>query len=466
LALRMINVTGRRRSWLFISGAVVLIAFQRSLTFSALAFGTGALEPDRLSEVITFYFSILMALGIAGLRPLFLSLRSAREATLASEARYRTLLENIPQRIILKDMQGRYASCNGHFAREFGMQPEEVRNRTDADFFPPDLARRFAEVDRKTLQANRMREDEEKYVDANGHETYLHVIRTPSHNSRGEINGLLVMYMDITERKLIELGNRQIQKMMRDTQRLESLGVLTGGIAHDFNNLLTGVLGNVHLALHALQEEAPLKENLLNIQTAAERAATLTSQMLAYSGQGQYAMSCVLLQREMRGIIDYLTSSCGKKAKIEFTADEKTPAIQADPAHLNQVVVNLATNAWESVPHAQGLVRIRIFPREVSPDDTLFPVGSKERVNPGSYAAIEVADNGCGFDPAETRRLFEPFHSTKFVGRGLGLPAALGIVRAHRGALLVDSVPGKGSTFTVLFPAANNRPKGAPDKPS
>lgn len=257
---------------------------------------------------------------------------------------------------------------------------------------------------------------------------------------------------DVTQRKLAAEADRHRQK-------LESLGILAGGIAHDFNNLLTGILGNASLVLDARvgteEDQAALRE-LLN---AAERAADLTRQMLAYSGRGKFVSVPISAGREAEEITSLIRASIPRNVRVVFDVAD-TPLIEADKGQLQQLLMNLVINAAEAIGPAGGEVRIgtraQCFTTAVG---GFYPA---EELRPGEYVVIEVEDNGHGMNEATKARIFDPFFTTKFTGRGLGLAAVLGIVRGHRGGIRVDSMPGAGTTFRVYLPVAANQSKSSP----
>ena len=240
---------------------------------------------------------------------------------------------------------------------------------------------------------------------------------------------------------------------MLHAQKLESLGVLAGGIAHDFNNLLVGVLGNADLALMELDGSSAAVEHLAMIVTAANRASELTKQMLAYSGKGKFVVEPVHVSELVEEMARLMAVSISKKVKLHREFGENVPAVEADSSQLRQVVMNLITNASEAVGDAIGTITIRTG---VAGAGHRFhdAASGYSRTIEAPHVFIEVSDTGCGMDPETESKLFEPFFTTKFTGRGLGLAAALGIVRSHGGALEIESHPGRGSRFRVLFPAA------------
>ena len=249
---------------------------------------------------------------------------------------------------------------------------------------------------------------------------------------------------DLTGRKLAEEADRHRHK-------LESLGILAGGIAHDFNNLLTGILGNASLLLEDAREGSPEHEILTELVSASQRAAQLTSQMLAYSGRGRFIVQPTALPDEIRDITVLIRSSIPRHVNLHLALDGSTPMVQADKSQIHQLVMNLVINAAEAIRPEGGSVRVATYLitlRRETPG--FYPA---ETLSPGQYAVIEVQDDGHGMSEATRQSIFDPFFTTKFTGRGLGLAAALGIVRGHRGGIAVESAVGLGTTFRVYLPA-------------
>ena len=267
---------------------------------------------------------------------------------------------------------------------------------------------------------------------------------------------------DLRDRKRAEAERLELERHLLQNQKLESLGVLAGGIAHDFNNLLTGVLGNIELAQAELPGDAPVQPLLHDAVAAGRLAANLTHQMLAYTGRTRFQLQTVDLNRIIRENEPLLHAAAARRATLQFALAPDLPEIAADPAQIGQIVVNLVTNAAESIEHPQGTVEIRTREMFCTTAD-LAGSWVDDKPAPQRFVAIEIADTGTGMDDATVQRVFDPFFSTKFAGRGLGLPVVLGIVKAHHGALFIESSPGHGSTVRILLPMARPPSIGASD---
>jgi CheY-like chemotaxis protein len=228
---------------------------------------------------------------------------------------------------------------------------------------------------------------------------------------------------------------------------------LAGGVAHDFNNLLTAVLGNTELALRDLPASAPSREPLGEIRTIACRAADLCRQLLAYSGRGGFVSEPIAPQRIVEEISRILEVSVAVKVRLVFRFADDVPLIVGDPTQIRQVVMNLITNASEAIGDHEGVITLSLSQRQIERGDMGDFVAAADATE-GTYVELTVTDTGCGMDEATRSRVFEPFFSTKFTGRGLGMAAVLGIVRGHKGVIRIASDVGKGTSVTVLLPAA------------
>jgi len=271
--------------------------------------------------------------------------------------------------------------------------------------------------------------------------------------SDSTISGAVLVVRDLTQKKSSEALQRENEAALQQAQKLESIGVLAGGIAHDFNNLLTGIMGNAGLARRALDSgKTEQAASLLgDVLSASQRAADLTRQLLAYAGKGRFVIASVDLCRLVSEVSTLIRASISKKINLVIDVPEDCPLVEADRAQLQQLVMNLVINGGEAIGDEPGTLTVRVRTQHVTerrerPRAEGFPIVT------GEYVRIEVTDTGAGMDPETRNRIFEPFFTTKFLGRGLGLSAALGIVRGHHGAISVRSEPGRGTAFTVLLP--------------
>jgi PAS domain S-box-containing protein len=291
---------------------------------------------------------------------------------------------------------------------------------------------------------------------AKGEEKYWEVSVAPIMDAHGKPARILAIARDVTIRRVEEA-------QLRQTARLESLGVLAGGIAHDFNNLLTGILGNASL----LEEASTNREQISlasEIVRAAESAADLTRQLLAYSGKGRLLVERIDLSATILKILNLIRTTIDKKVEIVLSLDEDLPTVEADPAQIQQLIMNLIINASEAMNGARGNVTVSTAVVDI---DQAFIAQTFRLDEPslteGRYVHLEVRDTGSGMSEETLSKIFDPFFTTKFTGRGLGLAAVSGILRGHRGAVRVYSQPEQGTTFKVFLPVAPFPPaKAAP----
>lgn len=259
------------------------------------------------------------------------------------------------------------------------------------------------------------------------------------------------MDVDITERKAAEHDRRNLELQVQHTQRLESLGALAAGVAHEFNNILMGVLGHAELGLLTVNTPVQVEEHFRQIVTATERAAELTKRLLTYSGQAYFQFQLVDISQLVESMKSLLAVTISKKTEITYALAKDLPPLHGDAAQLHQLVLNLVANAAEAIGHAPGAISVRTGATYCD-GERIAQASFAEQTHEGKYILLEVSDTGCGMDEPTLSKIFDPFFSTKFIGRGLGLSAAVGIVRAHEGLIFAESKPGQGAKFTVLFP--------------
>jgi PAS domain S-box-containing protein len=285
-----------------------------------------------------------------------------------------------------------------------------------------------------------------------GSHRFLESNAVPMSDGEGHLIGFRGVDRDITERRRAEAERAELERRLLHAQKLESLGVMAGGIAHDFNNILMAVLGSLDLALLELSPEAPVRAHVELAMESARRAAGLTRQMLAYSGRGRFKATPMDLNQAVRANVDLLRTAIPRNIELIFDLGSDPAVAMADPDQVQQVLMNLITNAAEAVGDGPGTITLCTGERDCD-DEYLGGSLQGEMPPAGRYVFVEIADTGAGIDGPTLDRLFDPFFTTKFTGRGLGMSTVLGIVRGHGGAILVDSTVGVGTRIRVLFPA-------------
>jgi signal transduction histidine kinase/CheY-like chemotaxis protein len=368
------------------------------------------------------------------------------------EEKYRTLFESIDEGFCIIEVlfsdSGRpvdfvYKEVNPAFERQSGLR--NVVGRRTREFIP-NLEEYWLEIygnvalTGESVRLKNPGQSIDRYYDV-----YAFRVGEP------EQHRVAVLFNDVTERERAIQQKLEMESHFRETQRLESLGIMAGGIAHDFNNILMGIMGFAELALAKLSPVTPAKYYISEIMNSARRAAELCGQTLVYAGQGRIEQHDITLQALINETLNMLNTSISKKCVLSLNVHSALPVMHGDPVQVRQILMNLVINASEAIGDRNGVITLNTGVLDCSEtDDTgqyIVPPA------PGQYVYFEVSDTGCGMDREVLRRIFDPFYTTKFIGRGLGLSAVMGIIRAHKGALMVFSEPGKGTTFKVLFPA-------------
>ena len=268
----------------------------------------------------------------------------------------------------------------------------------------------------------------------------------------GQIMGVGLAATEITARKQAEEARLALERKLLESQKLESLGVMAGGIAHDFNNLLMTILGNTHLAMLDFAADHPAHASLAQVKVAAQRAADLTAQMLAYAGKGRFVTELIDLNQLITEMAELLRVSLPKSVALHFELAQVPLPMSVDVSQIRQVMINLVNNAAEAIGEEIGTISIHTGLQFTTPHLLArFQFMPDQPLD--TAIALTVRDSGSGMDAATKARIFDPFFSTKFAGRGLGLPAVQGIVRSHHGTLLVESTPGQGTAVTILLPS-------------
>ncbi len=370
-----------------------------------------------------------------------LSLKNSRFALEESSEQTRNILESISDGFAAFDRRWRCTYVNDKATELSRIPRAEILGKNVWDLYP-NIADTtiYAELSR-AMEARVPVNLEEYYAPF---DIWFEVDAYPTKD------GLAVFGRDVTER-------RRFNERLQQTQKLESLGVLAGGIAHDFNNLLTGIMGNASIVLEDLPPDSPGREHLEAVVTASERAAALTRQLLAYAGKGRFVTERIDVSELVREITNLLQTSIPRTVELRLELQNDLPPIEGDATQLQQLIMNLVINAAEAIDEGKTETVLIISRLEWVTQSWIDQMAAPNGASPGRYVTLEVRDAGCGMDAATLSRIFDPFFTTKFTGRGLGLAAVLGMVRGHKGALQVESAPGKGSSFKVLFPASEGQ---------
>jgi two-component system cell cycle sensor histidine kinase/response regulator CckA len=372
----------------------------------------------------------------------------------AATAQLAAIVSSSEDAMISKSLDGVILTWNAGAERVYGYTAEEARFRHMSMLLPEDREDEENAILERIRRGERVDHFETVRRHKDGHLIDVSVTISPIRDNDGAVRGASHVARDITDRK-------KLQEQLLQTQKLESLGILAGGVAHDFNNILVGILANSSLLADSIAPENPYSEPLKEIASAAERAAGLTRQLLAYAGKGRFVIEDVNLSASIREIYALVKVTIPPSVQVRLELSDDLPLVEADVGQLQQVIMNLVINAAEAVGNKPGLIIITTGVHEVDEANAGDP-WHKDGLSTGTYVSVEVRDSGCGMDEATLKRIFDPFFTTKFAGRGLGLAAVLGIVHGHKGALQVYSEPGMGSTFKLLFPAVAREARPAP----
>jgi PAS domain S-box-containing protein len=439
--------------WFGFGPALAGLALASSQLFYAAALHTGRYSLDEPRFWVSYAASSLFTLCLMWLLDRQRQMRSEVESTsrLADErleqlgievaqreheqrvsAQLRAVVESSEDAIISKGLDSHIQSWNHGAEQIYGYTAEEAIGKSISILVPPDRTHEESDMIERIRHGGRVKHFETVRVRKDGRPIQVSLTISPVRDGTGEIVGASHISRDITER-------REMEEQYRQTQKLESLGVLAGGLAHDFNNLLTGIMGNASLAMDELPHNSPTHSRIAEVLSASERAALLVRQMLAYAGKGQFVVEQINLSELTAEIVPLVRTSVPRNVELVLRLSKDVPVIEGDPSQMHQLIMNLAINAAEAIGEAAGTVTIATYAQDTEAE---------------RQVVLQVRDTGCGMDEGTKSRIFDPFFTTKFTGRGLGLAAVLGIIRGHRGFISVETAPGQGSTFTIALPAA------------
>jgi PAS domain S-box-containing protein/prepilin-type N-terminal cleavage/methylation domain-containing protein len=387
----------------------------------------------------------------------------AEQALRASEAKYRSLFENLEQGVFLKDGDLCFVAANRPFCEAVGQSEQALLGKNDRDLYSETLARQHQEDDLTVLTTGQRLEREETVNQAGGWgegantpSRIVRTIRTPVLDDSGAVVGVLGICWDVTEQRILEEQLRQAQKM-------EAVGQLAGGIAHDFNNLLTAILGNLSLILGRIPHGDPARSMVATAERASLRAADLTRQLLGFSRRTTLEPQPLDLRAAAYEVIGLLQRTIDPRIELVIRFKPDLWTIHADPGQINQVLMNLALNACDAMPEGGELSleadNVVIGPggRQVSLS-RIEEAGQHLHAREGEFVRLRIGDTGHGMSPEVRSRIFEPFFSTKEQGKGtgLGLAMAFGIVQQHKGWMECSTEVGVGTRFEIYLPRSQH----------
>jgi two-component system, cell cycle sensor histidine kinase and response regulator CckA len=367
-----------------------------------------------------------------------------QEALLHSEKQFRNLLENVQLVAVMLDRKGNVTYCNGYLLGLTGWSNEEILGKSWFDLFLPEEARESVRSFFNAGIANAALpiQQENAIVTRKGDRRLIVWNNSMLYDPRGDATGTASIGIDVTE-------HRSLEEQLRESQKMDAVGRLAGGIAHDFNNLLTVIIGYGDLLLSKIGEDKPMSFEAGEIRKAALKAASLTSQLLAFSRRQILSPEVLDLNGIVTDVEKMLRRIIEEHIDLELNLDEGLWKVKADRNRIEQVIVNLAINAKDAMPKGGTLT---IETRNIRIDDRTARITPE--ISPGAYAVFSIKDTGHGMDRKTMARIFEPFFTTKEVGKGtgLGLATVYGIVMQSGGQIHVDSEPGHGTTFTIYLP--------------
>ncbi len=417
------------------------------LRISAKTVGVLSLKPNKLGMQFTEKHREILEF-VSDQVAMFIERKKMLISLQESEEKYRNLVESASDGIVIIQ-DSRIVFANKELIRVLGFETDEITGSEFGKYF-------FSQEDAVKFQTDTSVIDIEKAAfykirlkKRDGSVIYVELNRNAT-VYRGE-QAELVFIRDITERQKTEEEKNRLQARIQHAQKLESLGVLAGGIAHDFNNLLMGILGNASLSLDQLPPESVIRKNIGRIETSALRAADLTNQLLAYSGKGIFVIEPVQLSKLIAEMLNLMETSISKNTVLDFKPSGNLPPVEGDATQIRQIVMNIILNASEALGDTGGVISIST--RMVMIDSEYLEKNRfNEDILEGRYVCLTISDTGCGIPDDNFALIYDPFFTTKSYGRGLGLAAVLGIIRAHKGAINVHSECGEGTRFEVYLP--------------
>lgn len=447
-------------AWLGVRGALVAIVSVALVDRGLARDLPVSPETGQAAGIIALLVKVVLACGLglvvdsrrralalnADLRHEIEARERSEESLRHSERMQRALVESLGEGVGLFDAEDRVIFANQALAEAMGVPRDELSRRTFSEF--------LSEESRRMLDAAapHVREHRSYEVVLEQNANTLLLVTETSFDPNGARDKLtLRVVRDLTDRVVTERRQRDLERELQRSQALQSLAVMAGGVAHDFNNLLCGVVGNAEFALRKIPSNAPptLSRSLTEILTFAGEAAQLSKQMLAYAGRRSLAVQALEINAEISAALRLLHATIESKAHLVLELDEGLPPVGADHFQLRQVVTNLILNGLDAMNGKRGTLTLRTESVRLE-----APSNEQHGVAAGRYVKVTVSDTGAGIRSEARERLFEPFFSTKGAGRGMGLAAAAGIVRAHRGWLGVEATSTHGTTFGILLPVA------------
>ena len=378
----------------------------------------------------------------------------AEEAARSSETKFRELFEQSPIGLALCTMEGQLISVNPAYAKIIGYRIEEALKLSYWQITPEEYGgverEKLAELQRK----GRYEPYEKEYIHKNGH---LVSVRLNGMNVlRNGENLIWSSVEDITALKKAEIEKKELIEQLRQSHKMEAIGTLAGGIAHDFNNILAAILGYADMALDDTPDNSPAKYDIEQVLKAGHRAKDLVKHILSFSRKEHMERAPIQIHLIVMETFKLLRATIPATIEIKHDIDTRCGYILADPTQIHQVLMNLCTNAAQSMDENGGVLEVGLN----KVHSNTFKLCHIPNLPPGEYIQLSVRDNGVGIDQQHLNRIFDPYFTTKDTGKGsgMGLAVVMGIIRSHDGVITVDSNSGEGTTFNVYFPMIETQP--------
>ena len=406
-----------------------------------------------IRRVIFILSIVIMVASVAGVILLFFNSRLKKRVAertgelQSSNSLLKSIIEGTTDAIFLKNLKGQYVLANSSTLKAIGKAEHEVIGKNDGELFPEKSAIVINAADSSVMQSGKSQFAEEQLETASGVSYWL-TNKSPYKDAEGNIIGLIGISRDISDLKQIENEKKELHERLTHAQKMESIGTLAGGIAHEFNNMLAIIMGNNELIIDELPQGSLARESTEEIRVAGLRARDVVKQLLTFSRQDNAVKKVMDFKIVVQESIKLVCSSTPINIKIKQNLSADTYPVMGNDTQINQILINLCNNAVDALPENGGVITIELLNETID-------IKHQTKLNPGQYAKLIVSDNGIGMDDDILDRVFEPYFTTKDIGEGTGIGLAVvhGIVERHGGAIIVDSKPGRGSTFTIFLPA-------------
>ncbi len=387
--------------------------------------------------------------SVGGHIALAIERKRAEEQLHASQELYTSVVESMSDGVMVLDREFRFVSWNRAMEELTSTSRDRVLREAQPpwEVFPHLVALGVKEMMQRAMAGEPQRASNLHHDLPNGVSLVTHETYRPLRGAEGNIEGVVGVVRDVTERRVAEQALMKSEEQLRQAQKMEAIGRLAGGVAHDFNNLLTAINGYSELVLEKLPDQDPIRNHVEEIRLAGQHAAELTQQLLAFGRKQVISPKVVDLEAQVGELQTMLRRLIGEDIELATDSDGSAQRIRTDPGQLEQVLINLAVNARDAMPQG-GTLTIRTESRDLQGE------GSNGDSHAGPFVGVVVTDTGIGMDADVRDRIFEPFFTTKELGKGtgMGLSTVYGVVKQNGGRIWVDSAPGEGTTFSVFFP--------------